>query len=218
MANLFGTLTLLLSFLILVIALLAAVVSLVSGHARFALRIGQGVLAWIAVYALLLVFVSLTSPRQILDPGQEHCFDEMCFSVQGVSTTCTLGPSETQVTAQGVYYVVSLNLRNAARGTAQKPSVTNFWVAGDQGRRYQPLTAGSDTPGQPLDVSHLWDQKLQPGEHQVHTLAFDLPEKMSNPALFLTEGAGITALIIGDENSPLHPITGFRLNPSPTGQ
>jgi len=218
MANLLGTLTLLLTILILVVALLAAVVILVSGHARFALRISQGVLAWIAAYALLLVVVSLTSPRQILEPGQEHCFDEMCFSVQGVSTTRTLGSDGQQVTAQGVYYVVSINLRNAARGTAQKPSLTNFWVTGEQGRRYRPLTAGNDTPGQALDVSHLWDQKLQPGEHQAHTIAFDLPEKMSNPTLFLTEGGGISALIIGDENSPFHPITGFRLNPSATSQ
>jgi hypothetical protein len=210
-ANLFGSLAFLASILALAAGLAGLLFSLVTRRNKLALRIALGMVAWIGVYAALLLIASVTSAQQILGPGQEHCYDEMCFSVQKVTTAQTLTGGKKEVKAAGIYYVVSLQLRNDAKRVAQKPSHPQVWAVDQQGHTYAGILASGDFPGAPVDSAQLWDQKLQAGESQVRTLAFDLPPAAANPFLVVTEGGGPTFLIIGDENSPFHAKTVFQL-------
>jgi hypothetical protein len=204
-----GTVAFLITFLFLVFSLVVLVVSLVRGQTRRAWRWGSLLISWMVVYTLILLGVSLTSQAPTLEAGQEHCFDEMCFSMQHLTRTSTLAANR----ANGVYYIVDVRLRNAARRTAQKPSNPQIWVVDAQGQAYrQMVSADPGRTGQPATGSQLWGQRISPGEAADRLIAFDLPESISSPALVITEGSGFpTDVIIGDENSFLHPKTIFRM-------
>src|SRR5262249_37615727 len=126
-------------------------------------------LLWLGVYVLTMVLVSLLTPQHILDQSQERCFDEMGFSVSQVTTTTTLGTGTNQQTAQGRYYVVRMQLRNAAIRTAQKPDHPAFFLDDQQGHRYTSSAAGQRAVGQ----APAWEQRLQPGEQQTRDVVFD---------------------------------------------
>ena len=216
-ANLFGTLAFIGAFFGLVGLAITMIAALLTRHFRTAWRIGWMMLAWAGVYIAVLLLASFTSRPRLLDFGQEHCFDEMCFSVQSVTTTKTLGTGSNQITANGVYYLVTVQLRNAALRQPQKPSQPAVWVIDAQGRKYTEAVSAAEEQGPPFGQSvaflQLWNQRLQPGENQAHILAFDLPADVSQPALVISEGGGPTYLIIGDENSFFHSKTEFRLAP-----
>ncbi len=210
-SNFLGSLAFLASLVLLPIGCIALVVTLVTRRRKAAARIGLGVAAWIGIYAAALLLVSLTTPQRELAMGEEHCFDEMCFSVQNVATSKTLDEGNQKLTTGGIFYIVTVQLRNDAKRVAQKPSDLAIWIQDNQGRSYTQILGAGDALGQPLDASRLWDQKLQAGESQARTLAFDLPADTAEPRLVITEGGGPTFLIIGDENSPFHAKTVFKL-------
>jgi hypothetical protein len=210
-ANLFGSLAFLATLLGLAVGIVVLIFTLATRRTKIAGRIALGMAAWIGLYAALLLTVSFTSTQRVLEAGQEHCYDEMCFSVQNVTTSQTLGAGNQAVRAAGIYYVVTVQLRNDAKRVAQKPSDPALWVVDQQGKRYDGVSATGNLPGQAIDPTLLWNQKLQAGESQSRTLAFDLPFGTANPLLVITEGGGPTFLIIGDENSPFHAKTVFQL-------
>ena len=87
--------------------------------------------AWLALYGAALLAVSLTSAPVQLAPGQERCFDEMCFSVTQVTASAVGAPAAAQR-----YYTVTIQLRNAARGTAQKPDSPAVRLIDQRGQLY----------------------------------------------------------------------------------
>jgi Domain of unknown function (DUF4352) len=173
------------------------------------LLIGSAV--WIAAYSVLLVGASLLTPQHVIESRQERCFDEMCFSVLQATTQPTVGNGEQTRTAQGLYYVVTVQLRNASQRTAQKPDHPAFFLDDGRGRHYLPSQAAQQTLGQ----QPVWDARLQPGETQPRTLIFDAPaillQQSPLPRLGVTEGSWPTPFIIGDENSPWHQVTVIQL-------
>ncbi len=209
--NLIGTLAFLVTLVVLALALALTVLWLAQRRTAAASRAAALMLAWIAAYAGILIAVSLASRAPILEQGQEHCFDEMCFSVQGVTLTDALGTSR----ANGVFYVVDIRLRNAARATAQKPSDVQIWVIDDNGHEYrQFLIADGDRAGQAITAGEIWNRRINPGDRVEQAVAFDLPDSVASPRLVIAEGPGFpTTVIIGDENSLFHPKTTFRLKP-----
>ena len=175
-------------------------------------------LAWIGVYAVLLLALSFTSQTRTIQPGEERCFDEMCFSVKANSVVSVLGTGPNQLKAQGEYLVVTVQLHSTAKRRAQKPSQPDLFVIYANGQRYtQAINAGSETDlpiGQPVTARQLWDRPVQPGETVSRTVAFDLPVGIRKTGLVITEGIGpLSDVIIGDENSFFHARTVFLLNP-----
>jgi hypothetical protein len=216
-ANLFGTLTFIVTLIGCVGAILAVAFTLMTHRLRTAWRIGRLMLVWVGLYIAVLLAVSFTSPQHILDPGQEHCFDEMCFSVRDVITAKTWGTGPHPMTAHGRYYVLTVQLHNAAKRVPQRPDSAMMWIADQQGRQYTDWVNAQETPEEPLGgmitAQQIWYRRLEPGESMTHTIAFDLPVDAAQPSLVITEGSGPTLLIIGDENSFFHSKTAFRLTP-----
>ncbi len=210
--ELFGTLL----FLVSVVGALSVLVALVYGVFSRRRRLIRVVLisavVWLVVYSALLVVASLLTPQQVLGAQQERCFDEMCFSVLHATTQSTVGAGEQTQTAQGLYYVVTIQLRNASQRTAQKPDHPAFFLDDGQGRQYQP----SQVAQQALGQQPVWDARLQPGETQSRPLVFAAPanllQQSAQPRLGITEGSWPTPLIIGDENSPWHQVTVIQLD------
>jgi hypothetical protein len=207
--NNFGTLTFIITVLFLVVSLAFLIVSLVRGQTTRARMLGVFIITWLAIYTGLLLAVSLASRSPTLETGQEHCFDEMCFSVQEVTQSDSLESGH----AKGVFYIIHLRLHNAARRAAQKPSNPQIWVADAQGHDYpQMISAEQGHAGQQVSAAELWVGRLNPGETADRLVAFDLPANISLPVLMISEGSGFpTNVIIGDENSYLHSRTTFRL-------
>jgi hypothetical protein len=208
----FGILAFFATILALVAGVSMIVISLFTHRPERAWKVGGILLAWIAIYAVVLLLVSFASQPKFLNLGQERCFDEMCYSVKSVTMSHALG----QFTAQGDYYIITIQLRSAAQRTAQKPSQPDLFVVDSQGNRYSEIVnAGNGLDlGQPVTTDQLWDQKIQPGEIIVRTVAFDLPSDIGQPGLVVTEGIGLlSAVIIGDEGSFFHAKTEFLLTP-----
>ena len=202
----------------LVAALVLAVVALFTYRPARALKVMGLALGWIGVYALALLVVSFTSHPRYLAPGQERCFDEMCYSVTGLTVSPSLGTPPQQINARGVYYIVTLQLHSTARRTAQKPSQPEVFVIDARGQRYPAFvnagTGPGTTLGQPLTAAQLWDRKIQPGETVSRRLAFDLPVDVDSPGLVVIEGIGpLSAVLIGAEDSFFHSPTEFLLKP-----
>ncbi len=98
--------------------LIAAGAALLTHRVEWAAWIGLALAAWLAVYAAALMFFSLTSQPQPIPLGQERCFDEMCFTLQSVLVESNLAPAE----ALGDFYILTIQLTNKAKRTAQRPS------------------------------------------------------------------------------------------------
>jgi hypothetical protein len=202
-------------FLVSVVGALGVLIALVYGVVIRRHRLIRVVLisaaVWLAVYGVLLVGASLLTPQQILAAHQERCFDEMCFSVPQATTQATAGTGEQAPTAHGLYYIVTVQLRNASQRTAQKPDHPAFFLDDGQGHHYQVSPAAQQAVGQ----QPIWDARLQPGERQLRPLVFDAPatllQQSPQPRLGITEGSWPTPLIIGDESSPWHQVTLIQL-------
>jgi hypothetical protein len=201
----------LLLFFITVVGILGAVAyiiyALVTGKRRRAGLTAVMSALWLIAYVLCMIVVSALTPQRILDPSQERCFDEMCFSVSHVATTDALGSGPTQQTAHGAYYIVTVQLRNASSRTAQKPDHPVFFLEDQQGVRYTSSPAGQKAVGN----EPTWDQKLQPGERQTRDIVFDVSAQTQRPRLGIIEGTGPGPLIIGDEQSLFHKQTQIQL-------
>lgn len=186
------------------------VIALLKRNLGRAWKIGRLCLGWVLAYLAVLLLVSFTSRPRSIPLGQERCFDEMCYSVQAVSTAHTLATASGPLSAQGDYLLLTLQLRSEARRTAQHPSEPSLMVLDADGRQFPGFLDAAS--GQPLTAYQLWGQAVQPGETQTHQVAFDLPVGTREPKLVMGEGVGaISGMVIGDENSPFHARTLFLL-------
>jgi hypothetical protein len=174
---------------------------------KISLLLGLGLICYFAI----MLIVSLTSPQNTLALNQEHCFDEICFSVVGVDKVKTITGSSSPATAQGTFYLVQLQLRNAALRVAQKPDSPAFKIVDTQGHTYNyskiELASSTNVQTQTDTTDLFTTTKLNPGEKSVRTLVFDLPNTVTGPCLVISEGGWPTSLIIGDENSFFHKKT-----------
>ena len=218
--GLFGMLAFLATLLVLPASIIIILIALLTRHPRRAGKVGLFLLGWIGLYVAVLLVVSITSRPRYLALNQERCFDEMCYSITSVKITPTITNDwMAQFQAQGNYYVLIVRLRNAARGTAQKPSNPVLFIVDTQGVIYSHFIDMSGCCwGEPTNlpglVVPLWPEKIQPGETVSQTVAFDLPVDIRQPGLAVTEGIGpLSAVIIGDEDSFFHAKTEFLLTP-----
>jgi Domain of unknown function (DUF4352) len=202
-----GDLYFLLTVLIIFSSLIGIVVCLFQRTITRALVIGSFFLAWIFIYGIALVSVSLSATHPILPAGKEHCFDEMCFSVTQSRTVETLNGQQSH---QGTFIIASIQLRNAARRTPQKPSSANVYLVDGTGHKWDISSVGQQAIGDKTK----WDTQLLPGQSVTHQFVFDVPAPIHELYAVVTEGAGFpTVMIVGDENSWLHPQTRLSLYP-----
>ena len=203
-----GDLLFLASVLGVLALIIVSAIALLRRNRHLARNIFLAILVWLIAYTIALLGASLLTPQTVLALRHEHCFDEMCFSVTQVATAKTIGNAPHRLTATGLFYVVTVQLRNAALRTAQKPDSPSFVLVDAQGHSYSP----SQVAQQAIEQQPEWDSQLQPGEMQSREIIFDASAVLQQPGLLITEGGWPTPLIIGDENSPFHQKTEIRLS------
>lgn len=172
------------------------------------------------LYLVGLLIFSFKSSDTILARGQEKHFCEidchLAYSIADERIAKTLGEAPNQVTAAGVFRVITVKTRfdentiSPTRGNQPlHPNSRVVAVVDETGRKYFPSPAGqrrledSQTAGMPISTP------LRPGESYTTAYAFDLPMDIRNPTLVINEGEWITYFVIGHENSPFHKKTRF---------
>ncbi len=169
---------------LLVLALgVAALTFAARGRWRRSLRAAFTAGLLVTLYAVALVGVSATAPARSLATGEWKCFDDWCASV-------------TSATRTGEIVQVDLAVRNQGR-REQAPDTPQVWLVHD-GRR--------DKVVLPALESRL------PGRSSQHLRVRVVAPATEHPLLLVTEGGFPSALVIGDENSPLHPQPAWQLN------
>lgn len=165
---------------------------------------------WLAIYAVLLVTVSLMSKEETLalNEPKEFCgfyFDcHLHAAVTKVRKTKTIGERQ----ANGEFYVVTVKIFSDARRAELGLHAPKFTVLDAQDRRFervQDLTISGDP----------FEQKVPAGGSFEGEVIFDLPIDAQNPRLDISEGVGIDkaleAVLIGDEDSLWHKRKLFKL-------
>lgn len=202
-----STLFFLLTVLMLLSTIVAVIVTLVSRRRLPSRSILVGASIWLSLYITGMLMVSFLTPQTVLSLRQEKCFDDMCFSVTNVDITTNLNPKAYQATFHSVFYIVTVQLHNAAIRTPAKPDNPLFMLVDQQGHTYAPSLLTQQIIGQ----APVWNQQLQPGEIVPREIVFEVPHLLQQPGLLIAEGGWPTKLIIGDENSFFHKKTEVRL-------
>jgi hypothetical protein len=202
-----GDLYFILTFFVVLFGVISIVILLIRRNTIVTVWLGSALFGWLALYIIVLFLVSLVSPQTVLAIGQEHCFDEMRFSVQHSEQVASIGALKP---TSGTFVIVIVRLQNAARGTAQKPSNTTLYLIDRSGQEFTNSLAGQ----QQLGDAGAWNERIAPGEKETHRFVFESATALDDLKLVVLEGVGFpTNVIVGDENSWLHPMIEFRLNP-----
>jgi hypothetical protein len=214
--------------LLLFTATLGVLFLLVRGRRAAAGNVVLVALGLCVAYAGLLVVFSLASTEHVLARGAEKHFCEidchLAYSIKDVRQTKTLGPAAQTVTANGVFYVVTVKTRfdeqtiSSRRGNQPlTPNSRIVTVLDADGHEYEPAPAGQRAVELTEGAGLPFTTPLRPGESYTTELVFDLPANVREPRLLIHEGETVTHFIIGHENSPLHKKTAFQL-PAPATQ
>lgn len=141
-----------------------------------------------AAYATALVFVSLMTPRRYLPAGQSHCFDDWCVAALS---------AERSPTATGPIWTVTLEVSSVAKRVRQRARDASAQMEDTHGHRYNACV----TPRPALS------NEIGPGESFRTLLSFCLPAQAIPAGVVIHHGAFPGAVIIGDDQSFLHPPT-----------
>jgi hypothetical protein len=205
------------------LAVVTALVLFARRKRRAARRVLVEALAAGALYAAVVLAFSLTSRDQIAERTEEKYFCEvdchLAYSVTDVRESKSLGTGPSRATARGLYRIVTLRVRfdpetispHRLKDMALTPNPRFVRVVDASGTIYRPDPAGQHALETVEGPSIPLTRSLLPGESYATRLVFDLPEKVPDPRLLLTESDWITRALIGHENSPLHRKTSFRL-------
>ncbi len=172
-----------------------------------------GVAVWFLFYAVMLIGTSLASSETILGRGEAKAFCGFYFdchmhaAVTGVSKAKQIG----ERTANGEFYLVTVKVFSDARRARLGLLTVGAHVVDDRGAVYaRDHAAETELPSQPS-----FDQKIGPGESFEKQIVFDLPADTADPRLDIRDGYGIDhvieAVLIDDEDSPLHGRNYFKL-------
>jgi hypothetical protein len=181
-----------------------------------------GVVVVVALYLSLLLILSWASSEQVLARGQEKHFCEidchLAYSILDSQATKTLGTVPNQLTAAGLFRVITVKTRfdettiSPTRGNVLLyPNSRVAVVVDANGRQYFPSAEAEHLLQELNQAGMPFSTPLRPGESYQTTVVFDLPADIQSPTLLIHEGGPETHFIIGHENSLLHKKTKFQI-------
>ena len=189
--------------------LIAAFVQILRRHVRRALTMLSVLGVGLAAYVGVVIAVSLASSQGVVAAGQDRCFDDWCVAVESAASVGTLGEGDQAISANGVFYVVTLRLSNHGRGRPQRASSAAVFLRDEEGRTYDVSRDGQRAfeaghgPTAPLTTM------LAVGQPVVTVRVFDVPASARISGLTIQHpvGLGPGLFVIGDESSLFHEPT-----------
>jgi hypothetical protein len=170
--------------------------------------LGLGLAVYIGGYAALLVGAALLSPQKVLPMHQARCFDDWCASVEQVK----LQPSIGDMQAQGVFYVVTVQVSSRAKRVSQRELDAAIYLLDERGKRYDPSPRAQQALEAAGQAGMPLDSRVEAGGSFTYTTVFDLPQGITPPGLVISHGEFPGIIVIGDDQSLLHQPTIMRLS------
>jgi hypothetical protein len=173
---------------------------------RWAQVLGVSWLLYVGIVAL----VAASTPQRIFKPGEELCFDEMCFSIVDVHRSNELGPVHQVTKAQGIFYVVSVRVHSRSRGRPQRENGirARLWA---NGKYYDSSERGEQAYISSYGPTAKLTERLIPGQSIESVQVFDVPRGISGLGLVIDHGLTPGYLVIG-ESPVFHKPTIIQLN------
>jgi hypothetical protein len=202
--------------------LLVLIFSLITKRFSLTKFSALGVAVVAALYLSLLLLFSWAGSEKVLVRGEEKHFCEidchLAYSILNSQATKTLGTAPGQLTAAGLFRVITIKTRfdettiSPTRGNGLLyPNARVLVVVDANGKQFFPSTEaervleGWNQAGMPFTTP------LRPGENYQTTVVFDLPADIQNPTLLIHEGEPETRFVIGHENSLFHKKTKLQI-------
>jgi hypothetical protein len=198
------------------VLLAGALIAWRTGRGRLALGCIGGGVGLAGLYLATLCAVSLASPCEVLARGEVKRFCGVYLdchvgvSVDDVRTAASVGAPERPVVARGRFRIVTLRVSSNARRATLSPYDLLAIAVDSTGRHFRrDRDAERALLGEVAD--RPLEQAVEAGGSYTRTLVFDVPADAQGLALSVTEQGFpdvlIEALLIGDEDSLLHPPT-----------
>lgn len=174
------------------------------------------------IYLVVLLIYSFVSSEKLLARGEEKHFCEidchLAYSVTDVHETKLLGEGPNQLTAAGMFRVLTIKTRfdetTIGRNRGDRLLYPNSRVVSindENGTQYFPSVVAQNLLEKSQTAGTAMTIPLRPGESYSTTLVFDLPVDIKSPTLLIHEGEFLTHFVIGHENSFLHKKTRFQI-------
>jgi hypothetical protein len=187
------------SFLVSVMALIAAAYAAIRGRLPRAFSILRVWLVCAALYLGASVAVAFISPQRVIATGTPWCFDDWCLAVERVKRV------ENVKRAESVYNL-DLRISSEAKRVTQRAKGAWIYLRDENDTHYDPTPDPAEVP---LDVL------LQPGESVAARRSFKVPGSVRELGLVTGHGGppcGLMSLaIIGSGGCLFHKQTMIRL-------
>ena len=176
------------------------------GRGRDAARQARWLGGYLAAYAVILVAVALTMPRDSRAPGERECFDDWCAAAVGAGPA-TGAAAPCAATPDTRVWIATVEVSSDAKRVRQRALDARALLEDAGGREY-PACAP------PLGPHALADE-LGPGESFTVAEPFRLPAGAVPAGVVISHGAFPDAVIIGADQSLLHRRTLLGLSVRP---
>ncbi len=167
---------------------------------------------FVACYAVVLIAVALVLPRRFYAAGERLCFDDWCVaSLDATLADNSAGPP-CPSDPNSRTWVAQVEVSSVAKRIHQRARDAQAELEDQHGRRYapcaEPLPSGPEPP-------HLLSDSLGPGESFRVLLPFQLPSGAKPAGIIVHHGAFPGLIIIGADQSFLHPPALLHLSQKP---
>lgn len=126
------------------------------------------------------------SPASLAKIGEAVTDGDLSFTVLGVKTANTLG-SYYSKTAQGMFYIVTVQVKNNAKDTKTIDS-SQFQVTDNQGHTFDRSSDGQTALGFQQGHVDLFLQQVQPSLSVTGDIVFDVPKDATGLKLVVKSG------------------------------
>lgn len=200
----------LVSVLLVLVLLVRIAISVLRRRWDTAARAGRYLGVFIGCYAVVLTGFSLLQPRRFYAAGERRCFDDWCVAALTVSPAgsalCDANPS-------GRTWVAAIEVSSVAKRVRQRARDAHAELEDAHGTRYSPCAPEMARGDEP--AKHLADE-LGPGESFRVYLPFRLPAGETPAGLVTHHGDFPGIVVIGADQSWLHPPALQRVSPEPS--
>jgi hypothetical protein len=180
------------SVLLVVAMALRIAVSAIRGRWTAVSRSSRFLGLFLGLYAAILMGTAVVRPRRFYAPGERRCFDDWCATALETTPSAAqpCGPAE-----GGRDWIAVVEVSSTARRIRQRAPDAHAELEDEHGKRYQPCAAP------PKSLS----DELGPGESFRVSLPFHLPRGAMPAGLVLHHGDFPGIVIVGADQSLLHP-------------
>ncbi len=195
------------SVLMVLILITCIAVAAAQGRKDKARRLARSLGLFVAGYALVLIAVALILPRRFHAPGERRCYDDWCVAAVSARVAESSTNQPCQAAPESRNWVAVVEVSSDAKRVRQRARDARVELEDREGRRYRPCGGplGPGPLGQSREAPRSLTDELGPGESFRVALRFLLPETAEPAGLVVHHGAFPGNVIIGDDQSFLHP-------------